>query len=178
VVAASLSVIKDGFEGRLIPVSTGINSYNEAQAQGEKISIEGGPNSIVVTDVDYVGICALDNSLVNVYKKIDVGDKEYKYLYAEMIDLAHTDALALFGEGRVVEAITRLSSFANSYNLSWLADKDLAGVVISAINDYAYFLQENNEAMASIELLNSVVFAELWESGSLAEPGRLQLVGW
>jgi hypothetical protein len=77
-----------------------------------------------------------------------------------------------------VEAITRLSSFANSYNLSWLADKDLAGVVISAINDYAYFLQENNEAMASIELLNSVVFAELWESGSLAEPGRLQLVGW
>lgn len=77
-----------------------------------------------------------------------------------MIALAHADALATFKKGNVGEAINKLSSFANNYEVSWLAEKDLAGAVISAINDYAYFLQENNQAMESIVFLNDVVKAE------------------
>jgi hypothetical protein len=35
VVSASLWAVKGGFEGRLIPVSTEFNSYDEDQAQGK-----------------------------------------------------------------------------------------------------------------------------------------------
>ncbi|MDB1111194.1 tetratricopeptide repeat protein [Pseudomonas extremaustralis] len=160
VVSASLWAVKGGFEGRLIPVSTEFNSYDEDQAQGKKISIEERVGSIIVNDVDFVGICSLDSDLINVYEKINVDDKKYKYVFSEMIDVAHSDALVLFRRGRVVDAIEKLSSFANGYDVAWLADKDLAGVVISAINDYAYFLQKNNEVMASVEYLKKILNAE------------------
>lgn len=59
-----------------------------------------------------------------------------------MIDIAHSDALVLFRRGQIVNAIEKLSSFVDGYDASWLTDKDLAGIVISATNDYAYFLQK------------------------------------
>lgn len=59
-----------------------------------------------------------------------------------MIDVAHSDALVLFRRGRVVDAIEKLSSFANGYDVAWLADKDLAGVVLSAINDSSFFTKK------------------------------------
>lgn len=79
-VSASLWAVKGGFEGRLIPVSTEFNSYDEDQAQ-EKISIEERVGSIIVNDVDFVGICSLDSDLINVYEKINVDDKKYKIMF-------------------------------------------------------------------------------------------------
>ncbi|MGE1155479.1 tetratricopeptide repeat protein [Pseudomonas kitaguniensis] len=157
VVAANLLTIKGGFEGKLVPVTTEINSYDKSQAQGRSISIEMQSDAIVINDVDFVGLCSLDSSLVNVYQHIGVSDRRYKNIYAEMMEIAHTDALAMFKGGRVMDAITRLSSFADGYDVSWLTNKDVGRIVISAINDYAFFLQQNNSAMESITFLNDVV---------------------
>jgi tetratricopeptide (TPR) repeat protein len=110
--------------------------------------------------VDDVGICALDNSLVNRYKKILLNDKKHKIVYSEMIDLAHANALSLFKKGKKEEAIIGLSPYAENYKPAWLADKELAGVVVSAINDYAYFLQEHNQAAESIPFLKDIVTAQ------------------
>jgi len=160
VIAASLTAVEGGFKGNLFPVSTGINSYSEEQAQGKKINVESDPTAIVITDVDDVGICALDNSLVNRYGKILLNDKKHKIVYSEMIDLAHANALSLFKKGKKDEAIFGLSPYAENYKPAWLADKELAGVVVSAINDYAYFLQENNQAAESIPFLKDIVTAQ------------------
>ena len=160
VVAASLWGVKGGFEGRLIPVSTKFNSYDENQAQGKIISIEEGLDSIIINDVNFVGICPLDSDLINAYEKIDTNNKKYKYVFSEMIDITHSDALVLFRRGQIVNAIEKLSSFVDGYDASWLTDKDLAGTVISATNDYAYFLQKNNEPRASIKYLTYILNAE------------------
>lgn len=160
VIAASLTTVEGGFKGNLFPVSTGINSYSEEQAQGKKINVESDSATIVITDVDDVGICALDNSLVNRYKKILLNDKKHKIVYSEMIDLAHANALSLFKKGKKEEAIIGLSPYAENYKPAWLADKELAGVVVSAINDYAYFLQEHNQAAESIPFLKDIVTAQ------------------
>ncbi|MFS2093284.1 tetratricopeptide repeat protein [Pseudomonas sp. Pseusp11] len=160
VIAATLTAVEGGYEGNLLPINTELNSYSEELAQGKKLQIESNSGSIIINDADYVGICALDNSLVNLYEKVLLGDKKYKNVYAEMISLAHADALSLFKKGQRVEAIAELSPYASNYKAVWLADKELAGVVILAINDYAYFLQENNQAIESIPFLNDVVAAE------------------
>ncbi|WP_256661569.1 hypothetical protein [Pseudomonas sp. F01002] len=96
VIAASLTAVEGGFKGSLLPTSTGINSYSEEQAQGKKLNVESDSAAIIITDVEDVGICALDNSLVNHYGKILLNDKKHKIVYAEMIDLAHANALSLF----------------------------------------------------------------------------------
>ena len=160
VIAASLTAVEGGFKGNLFPFSTGLNSYSEEQAQGKKINVESDSAAIVITDVDDVGICALDNSLVNRYGKILLDDKKHKVVYSEMIDLAHANALSLFKKGKKEEAIIGLSPYAENYKPAWLADKELAGVVVSAINDYAYFLQENNQAAESIPFLKDIVTAQ------------------
>jgi predicted Zn-dependent protease len=66
----------------------------------------------------------------------------------------------LFKKGKKEEAIIGLSPYAENYKPAWLADKELAGVVVSAINDYAYFLQENNQAAESIPFLKDIVTAQ------------------
>ncbi|WP_028620468.1 tetratricopeptide repeat protein [Pseudomonas sp. Ant30-3] len=160
VIAASLTAVEGGFKGNLFPISTGINSYSEKQALGKKINVDRNPTAIVITDVDDVGICALDNSLVNRYGKVLVNDKKHKIVYAEMIDLAHANALSLFKEGKKEQAVIGLSPYAENYKSAWLADKEIAGVVVSAINDYAYFLQENNQAAESISFLKDIVIVQ------------------
>ena len=160
VIAASLAKVEGGFKGKLSPINTGINSYTDEQAQGKKIAIEQNPDSIIISDVDYVGICSLDNSLVNLYNEAPPSDKRHKSTYAEMLDLAHTDSLILFKKGKTAEAIAELAPYAYNYQAAWLADENLASTVISAINDYAYFLQENNQAADSIPFLNDIVAAD------------------
>lgn len=160
VIAASLKAVEGGFKGNLFPVNTSLNSYSEEQAQGKKINVESDSTAIVITNVDDVGICALDNSLVNRYGKVLLNDKRYKIVYAEMIDLAHANALSLFKNGKTEEAIIGLTPYAENYKSDWLADNELAGVVVSAINDYAYFLQENNQAAESIPVLKDIVIAQ------------------
>lgn len=65
--------VKGGFEGRLIPVSTEFNSYDEDQAQGKnKYRREGWLYHWEWCRL--VGICSLDSDLINVYEKINVDD--------------------------------------------------------------------------------------------------------
>jgi hypothetical protein len=159
VIGANLTKTEGGFSGALSPISTGINSYNDKQAQGKKVSIEQRIGSIVISDVDYIGICSLDTGLINIYKEVHRDDEGYKSLYAEMINLAHEDSLFLYKKGMKSEAVAELAPYAGYYQSNWLADKNLAGVVIPALNDYAYFLQENNQAADSIPILNDIVGA-------------------
>ncbi|APC16884.1 hypothetical protein BLL42_14505 [Pseudomonas frederiksbergensis] len=159
VIGANLTKVEGGFNGTLSPISTGINSYNDEQAQGKKISIDQRVGSIVISDVDYIGICSLDASLINIYKEVQRDDKGYKSVYAEMINLAHEDSLFLYKKGMRSEAMAELAPYASYYQSNWLADKKFADAVIPALNDYAYFLQENNQAADSIPILNDIVGA-------------------
>ncbi|WP_242487739.1 hypothetical protein [Pseudomonas sp. TH31] len=151
---------KRGFEGEFIPVNTALTSYGGEQAQGKRLQIEYSNNSITINDADYVGICALDSSLINRYEQLPPADNRHKHVFAEMIGLAHADALYLFKKGQRGEAIMELSPYAENYQKAWLSDKELGSAMISAINDYAYFLQENNQALESIPFLNDVVAAQ------------------
>ncbi|MGF6126354.1 hypothetical protein QF019_001562 [Pseudomonas frederiksbergensis] len=160
VIAASLTAIKGGFKGEFIPVNTALTSYDGEQAQGKKLQIESTNSSITINDADYLGICALDSSLINLYEQVSPANKLHKHLFAEMIALAHADALYLFKKGQKREALMELSPYAENYQKSWLSDKEVDSAVIPAINDYAYFLQENNQALESIPFLNDVVLAQ------------------
>ncbi|WP_439877529.1 tetratricopeptide repeat protein [Pseudomonas prosekii] len=160
VIAASLTAVKGGFEGEFIPVNTALTIYGDDQAEGKRLQIENSNNSITINDADYIGICALDSSLINRYEQVTPADKRHKHVFAEMIDLAHADALYLFKKGQKEEAIVELTPYVENYQTAWLSDKELGGAVISAINDYGYFLQENNKYLESIPFLNDVVGAQ------------------
>lgn len=166
VIAANLNRRDSGFTGTLSPINTDINSYTDTQARGKKITIDSGPDDIVIADVDSDGICALNNGLINSYKKLSSGTGQEFSTYLELIELANTDALFLFKEHKLPQAIIRLAPYADNYRVDWLRSGESSKrVVVSALNDYAYFLQENNRMAESIPfykisyLLNH---SELW----------------
>lgn len=160
VIFANLNEVEGGYQGEFTRLTTAINSYDEKQAKGRSLAIEDSLKSFTITGVDDVGICPLNNTLVNQYIKLMPKDERRKRVYLEMIGLAHANALALYKDGMRSEAISVLSSYADNYEPVWLVSKDSSGIVVSAINDYAFFLQEDGQALQSIKYLTDIVASQ------------------
>ncbi|WP_085706633.1 M48 family metallopeptidase [Pseudomonas sp. B35(2017)] len=158
--SANLEAVEGGFKGELSPFSTEFNSYSDEQARGRLLQVNTVAGGIVIADVDYVGICSLDSNLVDGYKEIPQTGKKYKHVFSVMAALAHSDAVSLFKKGEKQQAIFELAPYAENYQRSWLAGNGESSEIVLLINDYAYFLQQNNQPLDSIPFLNDIVGAD------------------
>ena len=156
-IKAAVKRQNDHLVGWLAPLKTRNFSYSESMAKNKSIALSFDNGSILVEDVDTLGICGFGVTFVGIYYKIPHESSQYKLNYINFFKIIHEIAKNQFVEGDRLGAINLMESYAESFPIEWLGEEssDLSPIVV--LNDYAFFLQQAGRSLDAIDMLKEIL---------------------
>ena len=102
-----------------------------------------------MVSTEHLASCALATDFSGSYRAVARGSKAYASAYRTLMQLNHTNALAVFQKGKPAEAARLLDP--------WIVSAPSAQEYNAAIyNDYGYFLQQAGDRLQAINIFTQV----------------------
>lgn len=138
---------KKGFSGSLLPFSTELMGYSNAE-KGDA-SFEFEKSGIIFTSPEPLSVCPMSTDFNGSYPAVNEGGKEFQSDFAILFQVNYQNAVENFHAGKVDVAISLLEPYmSESVKLNYYQP--------NIYNDYGYFLQQAGMNQEAIEYLNIV----------------------
>jgi tetratricopeptide (TPR) repeat protein len=145
------------YEGDFNSVHNEIVGIDQADIQGKGIGLYKSADQIRIGGAEVSGICADGIDFSGIYKEMPRGTPGYERNFLYFLNLSHQNSNYLLKHGTPKAAIDSLRPFIDTYDERWLSSSEDAKVVIPAINDYAFALQEAGDNTAALPLFQEII---------------------
>lgn len=144
------------YEGDFSPVHNEIVELSSSDVEGKGIGLYLSDNEIKIGGAEVSGICADGVDFSGIYNEVQKNSTDYRNAFLYFMNLAHQDSNYLYRNKDVSGASKELQPFVDNYDHDWLDNADNLKVIIPAINDYAFMVQNLGRNSDAIPLLRIV----------------------
>jgi tetratricopeptide (TPR) repeat protein len=145
------------YEGDFLPAHNELIDVSAVDLQGKGLGVYVYSNSIRISGAETTGICSDSIDFVGEYSEVSRSDAGYEGIFLYFFNLAHQDFLHLLKGGDKGAAMNSLRPFVDAYDEKWLTQKQWAKILLPALNDYAFALQQSGANVDALSLLKVVI---------------------